>query len=110
MSEQDPGAVRKVVEIAQAMIDSRLGVVEGSRLLAGLRFEVCEEDFDPDFLPFVGIDSETDHLPLGKVREHWDPTALAEKDAELEKAETFDRDTALAACRALLIRFRPNQL
>jgi hypothetical protein len=56
-------------------------------------------------LPFVVIDSETDHLPMGDVRQRWAPDVLARKDVEIQEAEAFYRDCAFAACERLLARF-----
>jgi hypothetical protein len=96
---------QQVAEVASAMLRGELGILEGSRLLVSLCSQVSALDHDPDFLCFVGIDSETDHLPLGDVRQHWEPDALASKDQEIRAAEAFYRDHAIAACRALLVRF-----
>ena len=87
------------------MLCGELGIIAGSRLLVSLCSRVSSLDHDPDFLLFVGIDSETDHLPVGDVRQHWAPVALASKDEEIRSAEAFYRDDAIAACKALLIRF-----
>jgi hypothetical protein len=39
---------------------------------------------DPDIVTIIGVDSETDHLPDPEHRKFWDPSALAEKDLEIE--------------------------
>jgi hypothetical protein len=94
-----------VVRCAREMLAGAIGVIEGSRILARLRCDVGDGDFDPDFLPFVAIDSETDHLPVGTVRDYWDRDALAAKDLEIGEAEAFHREAALVACRRLVERF-----
>jgi Protein of unknown function (DUF2489) len=104
-SAQDPSAEQRVVAVASAMLRSELGVIEGSRLLCTLRPQVSSLHHDPDFLTFVGIDSETDHLPVGDVRQHWAPDALVIKDQEIQAAEAFYRDLAFAGCERLLARF-----
>jgi len=38
-------------------------------------------------LVFTGIDSETDTLPIGDVRQHWRLDALERKDREITDAE-----------------------
>jgi hypothetical protein len=58
------------------------------------------------FIPFVGIDSETDHLPVGAVRAEWDAEALATKDVEIRQCEDHYRPYALEACRRLIDRLR----
>jgi len=96
----------EVVEIAEGILSGTVGVVEGSRRLSALRSSVTREDHDPDFLPFVGIDSESDHIPLGDVRRLWAPDALTKKDGELKSIEDHYRPFVEKACRRLTQRFR----
>ena len=96
---------QQVVTVASAILSGQLGVIEGSRLLCSLRSRVSSLDHDPDFIAFVGLDSETDHLPIGAVRRHWAPAALANKDIQIQAAEQHWHDTAIAACHRLLRRF-----
>jgi hypothetical protein len=96
---------RKVASIAQAMLDGEVGIIKGSRQLAGIRQAAGVDPFDPDFLPFVGIDSETDHLPIGDVRCHWASEALMKKDDEIAASEAYYREYALSACSRLVTRF-----
>ncbi len=96
---------QKVARIAQDIVSNHIGVIEASRLLARLRFGVAVDQWDPDFITFVGIDSETDDLPLGEARHHWSPSALALKDVEIAHAEEFYRDSALVAASHLIARF-----
>ena len=63
-------ATKQVVETANGILDGKIGIIEGSRILGGLRLKVCEGNRDPDFTGFVAIDSESDHRPVGRVREH----------------------------------------
>lgn len=96
---------QKVARIAQDILDGRIGVIEASRELSGLRFGVGGDEWDPDFITFVGIDSETDDLPVGQVRQHWAPDALAAKDAEIARCEKMYRDPACEAASHLVARF-----
>ena len=95
----------EVVRVANRIVTGQSRIVEGSRELVRLRLEVVEDEFDPDFRIFVVVDSETDHLPLGKVRERWAPDALETKDEEIRRAEAAYRDEVLRSCRALVTRF-----
>jgi predicted regulator of Ras-like GTPase activity (Roadblock/LC7/MglB family) len=98
---------KEVVRIARQMLSGDLGVVEGARFLMHLRPSVSRNPFDPDFLPFAAIASETDTIPIGKQRDLWAPGALERKDRELGQAEELHRPTAHAACRVLIKRFEP---
>jgi hypothetical protein len=95
----------KIVEVAQAMLDGALGIIEGSRRLNDLRAAIGIYHLDEDFVGFVAIDSETDMLPICDVRKHWNGQALVEKDREVEEAERLYRAGALQDCRKLIARF-----
>jgi len=95
---------KDVVHVSQSVLDGSLGAIEGARLLAALRFRVRAED-DEDFLVFVGIDSLTDHFPLGEVRSRWDPTALVRYDNERQRAEADFRESVELACRSLIRKY-----
>jgi len=100
-----PTPEQDIVEIAAAILHGELGVIDGSRRLCRLQSLVFSRDHDPDFLPFVGIDSATDHLPIGDVRQHWAAEALLREDIEIREAEAFYRDRAFVGCARLLARF-----
>jgi len=95
----------RVVEVSTMMLNGEMDLIEGTRLLTTLRWEVTEDQFDQDFLLFVGIDSETDALPIGEERLDWADYALAEKDVEIKRIEDYYRDKIFAACRVLVERF-----
>ena len=97
----------RVVEVARAILTGDLGVIEGSRQLMKVRLDVDPEQEDEDLLGMCGIESQTDHLPIGSVRQHWLPIALRQKDVEIAENEAFFRDSALAMCRALVERYSP---
>jgi hypothetical protein len=96
---------RKVVETARAMLNGQLSFLVGSRRLAALRHEVDVAGSDADFLIFVGIDSETDAFPLGEVRRHWSPEALAKLEPEIQNAENWAAEVGRDACESLIARF-----
>ena len=104
-ASSSPSPQQRVVEVASAILRGELGVIEGSRLLCALRFRVSTLDHDPDFLPFVGIDSETDHLPIGEVRQLWASDALVRLAPEIQAAEDHWRQWAFTAAQRLLDRF-----
>src|SRR3989442_14359509 len=87
----------KIVAICQAMLKEEIGVIPGSRRLNSLEIELRHQEAgsferDEDFLTFVGIDSETDHLPVDVERKNWSVEALQRKDEEIAKAEAFYRE------------------
>jgi hypothetical protein len=54
------------------------------------------------FLPFVGVDSETDSFPLGPLRERWGADGLARADAERILVEDRYREWVMKSGRILL--------
>lgn len=95
---------QRIVDTARAMIDRQLGFLAGARTLAALRFEIDAVD-DADFRIFVAIDSDTDDLPIGPVREFWDEAALQRLAPRIEAAEAWAREQGTSACAALIRRY-----
>jgi hypothetical protein len=90
MTWQQTDARRRIAAAAVAMIHGRHSYIEGARCIAGIRFEAGMEN-DPDILPFVLIDSETDELPIGSVRKLWKLAALKALQPEIDKRKLGPR-------------------
>jgi hypothetical protein len=97
---------REMVRVAHGILDGSIGIVVGARQLTRLRFPSRAEN-DSDILVFVGIDSQTDHLPLGDVRRLWNIDVLKVKDDELQAYEARVRERAFGACKSLIARYEP---
>jgi hypothetical protein len=97
------GARRIILETALSVLAGKVSPIEGARLIASTRFTARLED-DPDVLPFVGIASETETLPLGDDRIHWQAQALTSLQPDIDKAQTWARDFVSAYCQNLLAR------
>lgn len=108
-SEPEAEAARQqIIQTAQSMLDGTLSFIEGARLIGHLRWEAGFPDFDPDILPFVAIDSETDALPIGDVRKLWAPDALQKLQPEIEQSEKWARDIGYPYCQKLIDRLRTS--
>ena len=98
------------LEAADAVVSGRLGIIEGCRRLRELGLDlVPDARIDNDFVVFDAVDSETDALPIGSARQHWEPAALHREDEKIEHAEAKYRDEVVAACRNLINRFKNVQ-
>ena len=100
----------KIIAICESILNEEIGVIVGSRILCRLEHELFHRDEgwfqnDEDFIAFIAINSETDHLPVDYERMNWSAEALERKDEEIAKAEAFYRDDAFEACRKLIARF-----
>ncbi|MBK8321760.1 MAG: DUF2489 domain-containing protein [Betaproteobacteria bacterium] len=90
-----------IVAVSQAMLDGRIDLIEGVRKICRLRFEYG----DPDsalFLPFRGIDSETEHFPRGNLRDRYASGSLKKIDSESDAYLATARDDILQCCRELV--------
>jgi len=98
----------KALEIVESALAGRTGVIEAAHsLLPILRMNADlapQEDFDL----MRAIESETDDLPVGRVREHWHPDSLREKDLEIARCEGIWHELVISNCqrlrRTLLLR------
>ena len=95
----------EIVRLARRMLHGDLSWVEGGVAIYRLHARAHIGQFDPDMEPFLVIDSETDRLPYGKVRELWSPEALARLKPDFERAEAWAAEIAEPHCRRLIQRF-----
>jgi hypothetical protein len=83
-------SVAKALEVARQLMTGEIDVIQGARTLSALRFELGD-DLADIFSTFTLIDSETDHLPIGEVRQYWAAEALIHKTPRLPKASGFTK-------------------
>jgi hypothetical protein len=105
-NEQDQR--REVVRVAREILGGSVGIVAGARRMMNLYFDFAQRrspmEKDKDILVFVGIYSESDHLPLGDFRRHWNKEALKIKDEELNRFELRVKERAFQACKNLIAK------
>ncbi len=95
----------KVASLATKILMKEMCMIEGAKEIIALRHELDVDETDKDILVFVLIVSETDALPIGKVRQLWAKDSLAEKEPEIQKAEQWAQEVGVDACRNLVERF-----
>jgi len=96
---------QEMKDLAQKIINGEIGGIAGSRQMAAYRDSLHVWDAE-EFRIFCGIDSETDHLPIGHVRQHWSAAALKEKDAEIKGMEDSYRARAVESAIKILEKFK----
>jgi hypothetical protein len=104
MPSESPEA--RAIFAANQLLSGRIGALEAVRLLLPLLHQDSTIVSQSDFNSIRGIDSETDHLPIGRVREEWHPEYLPEKDREIARCEGFYRDRVRAVCERILQRYQ----
>jgi hypothetical protein len=77
-------------------MDGEESVIEGSRKMLKYQFWMKEEENDV-WVIFRVVDSDSDHLPIGAVGEHWNLQALERKDREIAEIEQIYRDQVQSA-------------
>jgi len=98
-------ARRRILRAAQGMVAGKLSYVEGARKIVAAAATARLDERDADLLSFVAVDSETDALPFGEMREHWQAAALAALQPEIDQKETWARGLGEPHCRNLVERF-----
>lgn len=94
----------ELVETASKMLDGELDLIEGCRRIVRLRFELDEPE-DEIFLPLVGVESETDDLPIGNLRDELSSDALSSKDQEKANYLAKVKSNILDTCERIIAKF-----
>lgn len=95
----------EIVVIARSMLDGHVGIVKGCRTIATLRLELSSNEgvYNHEvFTLFRGVDSETDHLPLGESRKHYDENYLQQLDEEMRECTKYYEKDVFDACIQLI--------
>lgn len=99
------GPLHKAVGIAADVLDGKIDILNGCSLLTR-QLHAAGLDRDPDFLIFVGVESESDHLPYRTGdRRNWNAEALILKDKEIADLTAGYSEEVRSACRQLVERF-----
>jgi len=100
-SQDGTRAKSQILSLTKQLLTGQLGIIAASRELSRLRHEV-ESDLAEVLEVFNAIDSDTDTLPIGEVRQDWSPEALELKDRQIREAENYYHDAAIEAAIRLL--------
>jgi hypothetical protein len=98
-------ARREIAKAAQDMLAGKLSYIEGARKIRATVTTARLDERDADLLPFDGIVSETDSLPFGEERKHWQTAALDALQPEIDRKEAWARGFGERHCRSLVERF-----
>jgi len=94
----------EALRIAQGILDQRIHLDLGCRSIQ-LPMKELGVRMVPDFMIFIGVDSEMDRFAIGEERQYWNPEALQKLDVELEKELQYYRPYVDEACHRVLQRF-----
>lgn len=94
----------KIVAVCEGIMRDEIGIIAGSRQLVSLYSEMIVKN-DSDFMIFIAIESETDHLPVGQERNNLSVDALKKREIEILEFELASKNEAMLACQKLISRF-----
>lgn len=98
-------ARRKIIKAAQDMLVGNISYLEGACKIVAAGPTARIDEWGIDLLPFVGIISETDALPFGEARKHWQAAALKALQPEIDRKEAWARSFGEGHCKNLIERF-----
>jgi len=104
--EETAGLKARAVSVATRALAHEISPILAVRELRGIFWELGVPDSDPDSLRLTGLDSETDSLPVGSVRELWDPEALRRMSDDIAKAEAWVWEFGEGVFRNVLSNWR----
>jgi len=103
MTEAESRAMIAALKSAKAFVNGEVGAVETCWALCGFihgRKGVCDKS-DVDLI--VAVQSETDALPVGSLKDNWHPDFLPAKLEQLERYEAAVSSDVKDACRRLVV-------
>lgn len=92
----------KISDALKLMLAGQVSFIEGARIVNGWSHNAGFDRLSEPFVTFVAIDSETDDVPIGKVRELWAADAVAKHTEEWERAEAWAKQCGEPACHLAL--------
>ncbi|MGY2735707.1 hypothetical protein [Sphingomonas sp. UYP23] len=92
----------KIIDTARRMLAGQLPYIEGVRAICEMLSDARLSNLEEPFVGFTAVDSETDAVPIGDVRERWHPEAKIKLAAEWERAELYAKSICEPACRAAI--------
>ena len=105
MSRDSENCERKWPRLRAELLQASFHYSTGARRIASLRFEIEGCERDQDYVVFVVIDSETDHIPKTAARSLCTQSWLEKCDAELRDIGVFYERQIKDACNNLIARF-----
>ncbi|GAB1597173.1 hypothetical protein [Lysobacter claricitrinus] len=96
---------REAAELAARVLAGEACILESSHRMYGLLGRAELPETDPVVETFRLVSSDIDRLPVGSVRQHWAPEALAELEPALASAKEWALPMVREACADVVQRF-----
>ncbi len=96
---------QRLIDLCHSVISGQTSIIEGARSILAYREDMGEGD-NKGWNIFVVVESDSDHLPVGEIRQHWAEDALRAKDIEIKNFESFYRKPMIEACYAISTEYK----
>lgn len=96
---------KEIVDACLRLVNNDVDFIDGCRKLISLRNRFNLEK-DSDFLPFVGVVSETDDYPSPNIRTNFSKDYLDQIDKEIAEYVSQVRFSIIDACNVLIMKYK----
>lgn len=98
---------KELIDLAQAMLDGKLDLIDGTQTICYLRRVISDPD-NEIFLPFQLIESDTDRYPRGTARARCEEKYLKRVDRELAEYLRDAKQDIIDGCKNILETYGKN--
>jgi len=98
----------EAVSLAKFILADEGDYLHNISKLNSLRFELGKNEFDEDFIIFIEVCSETDHISYGKARNNCSTKWLEQCDNELSEIKNYYRNKIESSCKSIIGRYSKN--
>jgi hypothetical protein len=97
---------RMAVALSSNIMEGKVGLIAGCIQMGKIAHEIFENPVEnEDFVIFIVVSSDTDHLPTEETSKYWDQEILKEKKKEIDYIENYYKDDVFKACKSIIDRF-----
>ncbi|MGE0008781.1 MAG: GNAT family N-acetyltransferase [Parvibaculaceae bacterium] len=93
---------KRIIATAKQMLAGKCSFIDGSRVISDLLSPAGIDRLAKPFVVFVAIESQTDHIPTGSLRDRWHTDALGKLGPEWAEWEAWARQDGEAACNEII--------
>lgn len=92
---------KQTIYIAENIINNNINIIEGVKKINSL---ICQLGVSENekYVIFKAIDSETDDVPVGEARKHWNKDALIRIDEEVKSYINKIKKPVIESCKELV--------
>lgn len=94
----------EVVYLVNSFLEGKTGAIEISRKIIRLSYDLGIQDSD-EISVFKALESQTDHFPIGALRNNYSDERLKEIDEETKDYEDYYKESVTDVCLKLIDKY-----